>query len=251
MPPNGLSFPTFGNANSVATVQTLLLGRFGSFDVFDLAKKTILISLQGHTSGITAIAQSPEPNRVVTGGHDETIRVWDLARHKKPAWEHADGRVDAWLFSHDDRLVVSCALQTGVEVFDVETGKRVTKLHDGEGRTAVFSADDSMLAVGFADGKLTVWETQSWQLVCPPAKLPDRPMYIAFSGDLSRVESLTFPTIDQAERTWSLQLKSGELVENSSGQAAGHASHLGQRSPWLSQVPPLQRKPHGSNSHIA
>ena len=201
--------------------EALLLGRFGSFDVFNLSTKTVPISLRGHTSGITAIAQSSKAGRVATGGHDETVRQWDLTKHEKPEWEKADGRVDAWVFSHDDKYVVSCALQTGVEIYDVETGTLVTKLDEGEGRTATFSADDSMLAVGFADGELIVWETKNWEPVCSEGKLPDRPMYIAFSDSLSCVEALTLPTIDEPERTWSLQLDSGEVVKNLQAKPLG------------------------------
>ena len=47
--------------------------------VWNLATRERLRVLPGHTGSIVSISFSPDGHRLVTGSHDCTARVWDLA----------------------------------------------------------------------------------------------------------------------------------------------------------------------------
>lgn len=48
----------------------------------DLAK-----TLQGHTNFVFCVNFNPRSNLLVSGGYDETVRVWDVARGRSSSAE--------------------------------------------------------------------------------------------------------------------------------------------------------------------
>jgi WD40 repeat protein len=73
----------------------------------------------------------------------------------------------------------------GVEVRDVESGRRVARLPvDGEVRTVAFSPDGGLLAGGQLDGATLLWATDGWQRVGGPLALREAAaLAVAFSPD--------------------------------------------------------------------
>jgi COMPASS component SWD3 len=84
-------------------------------------------TLNGHTNFVFCVNYNPNSNLLVSGGFDETVRIWDIARGKtmepsmKPRAYSFQGKplkilpahsdpVTAVSFNHDGTLVVSCAM---------------------------------------------------------------------------------------------------------------------------------------------
>lgn len=83
--------------------------------------------LRGHTNFVFCVNFSPQSNLLVSGGFDETVRIWDVARgmfnldpedsglcrgvgrSMKTLPAHSDP-VTAVTFNHDGTLIASCAM---------------------------------------------------------------------------------------------------------------------------------------------
>lgn len=77
------------------------------------------IVLRGHADAVTSIAFSPDGRRIVSGGRDGTLRVWDTATGQETfaLSAHADA-VTCVAFSHDGHRVASAGGDGTVCVWD-------------------------------------------------------------------------------------------------------------------------------------
>lgn len=81
-PETGVSFRTIRNATLFALAddgRTLAVaGDATSIRVLDVITARELARLDGHAGGVTALAFAPGGKRLVSAGHDRTVRVWAL-----------------------------------------------------------------------------------------------------------------------------------------------------------------------------
>jgi WD40 repeat protein len=90
-PETGVAFRTIRNASLFALAddgRTLAVaGDATSIRVIDVITARELARLEGHEGGVTALAFAPGGRRLVSAGHDRTIRVWALQEsqpHDRP-----------------------------------------------------------------------------------------------------------------------------------------------------------------------
>ncbi len=128
----------------------------------------------GHAGTVTAVAFHPSKMLLATGAIDATVRAWDantgaqiqmLAGHRS--------RVKSVAFSHDGTLLASASLDTTVTLWQVGSWRRVRTLRrkipreDSQplsflgGQSVAFSPDDRLLACGYSDGQIILWETET------------------------------------------------------------------------------------------
>jgi hypothetical protein len=114
----------------------------------------------GHIGPVYSVALSPDGRRVVSGGADNTVRVWDTRTGKEiKRLEGHTGRVWGVAFSPDGRQVASGSFDGTVRVWDVATGreKRIGK-HKDYVRSVAFSPTGQRLVSAGDDRMVYLWE---------------------------------------------------------------------------------------------
>ena len=136
--------------------------------------------IDAHADTIRAIAFSPDGKRIVTGGNDETVRIWDAATDI-PVWTlkiERQGKIPeiVWslAFAPDGKtLAVGSGNGVGgdgrVRIVNPANGEVRHTFDGSEGEqvwAVAFSPDGKVLASGTTlGGRVTLRSTETWQVV--------------------------------------------------------------------------------------
>lgn len=116
-------------------------------------------SLNGHRTSVLAVAWSADGRRIVTGGTDRTIRVWDAADASLlDTIDTGIKRVRDLAISPDGTRVAVVGLAPEVSIIDLRT-RATSTLHGHRGNVsrAAWSPDGHGLATGDSTGEIHVW----------------------------------------------------------------------------------------------
>ncbi|HEV3345117.1 MAG TPA: serine/threonine-protein kinase, partial [Pirellulales bacterium] len=154
----------------------------------------------------------------VPGGHDNSVRLWDVERRAEVGVlkGHQDVVRDC-CFSPDDCWLASGGNDRTVRIWDA-VKKEPFRLLEGQTggtiNTVAFSRDGKWLASGSEDGSVRLWDTSTWKEV-PVLKHGTAVYGVAFSPDGTRLASAC---ANNMIRFW--DLKTFQLVAELDGHAA-------------------------------
>jgi WD40 repeat protein len=137
----------------------------GSIRLYDTHSGAEIMPLRdGHPGQIHSIAFSSDGRQIVSGGQDETVRIWNVATGtvEKTLTGH-ENRVNSVAFSPDGRRVVSGSNDKTIKIWNTATGAlEKTLTGDENGVDSVtFSPDGKRIVSGGYGGSLRVWDALS------------------------------------------------------------------------------------------
>jgi WD40 repeat protein len=141
--------------------------------VWDSVTGELLVQLDGHDGRVWSVGFDSDGGRVVSGGADGTVRVWDPrassaierlnARRRKPiiTLTGSGCRMESVEFDRVGARILSGGDDGTVGVWDSVTGERLARLegHVGSVRSAGFSPDGARVVSGGDDGTVRVWDS--------------------------------------------------------------------------------------------
>ena len=163
-----------------------------------------LESLEGHGGKVRSVAFGIDGQTVVSGGEDNSIKVWSLGSGNAPrtlgGWMFGhSGWVQAIAFSPDGQTLVSGSNDGTVKIWNLGTGKLVRTLGGwfgqdwGAVQAIAISRDSQLLASGHGDKTVKVWYLDSGKMrgflpghtawVESVAMTPDGKVLASGSGD--------------------------------------------------------------------
>ena len=123
-----------------------------------------LMSFIAHQGGVGSVALSPDGKRLVTGGDDKTIKIWDIATGKELITLPGAHReyITCVALSPDGKQIVSSDYLGEIKVWDAANlDKAMTLIRHGNDWTGSvsFSPDGKQLvSVGYGDKEIKVWD---------------------------------------------------------------------------------------------
>jgi WD40 repeat protein len=121
-------------------------------------------TLDGHESGVFAVAFDPAGTRVATVAEDATARIWDLATGEQVHVLKHPGDPEALDWSSDGSVVMTGCDDGVARVWDPETGDLVRELDDAHAavRFIRFDATGAWVLVGAYDARMRQYDTADW-----------------------------------------------------------------------------------------
>jgi WD40 repeat protein len=107
---------------------------------------------------VTTLAFSPDGRRLVAGGEENTVKIWDVQAGQEQTLKGHSGDVSAATFSPDGRWVASGGEDSTVKVWDSRSGALVHNFRGHTGLvTSVAFSPDGRLFSGSRDHTVKVW----------------------------------------------------------------------------------------------
>ncbi|MCV2439273.1 WD40 repeat domain-containing protein [Paucibacter sp. DJ2R-2] len=161
--------------------------------------------LQGNEGRVLSIAFSPDGKRLVSGGHDGILRLWDVKSGQAiggPLLGHK-GAVNSVAFSLDGQRLASGSEDMTLRLWDAKSGQPIgspLQGHAGAVHCVVFSPDGQRLVSGSSDKSLRLWDAKSGKSILTPLQGHDGSVRsVAFSRDGQRLVSVG---LDMTLRVW-------------------------------------------------
>ena len=152
----------------------------------DTERPVMLLEQGASDAGIVAVAFGGDPLRLVSGGLDGTVRVWDPADGRE-LQRGSHGRDVLCVALHGGRgLVASGGLDRQLRLWVVESGKEIARLpHQGAVTAVAWTDDGQWLASASGDGCARLWRVDDDGRVSEVSReiLPDWAGQICFAGD--------------------------------------------------------------------
>jgi WD40 repeat protein len=128
---------------------------WGLIKLWDAASGQEALTIGGHTGEVAAIAFSPVGLRLISGGADQTVRVWDIGPDPEPLALKVGGEACDVAFSPDGRRLASGGL-----IWDAATGQQLRTMGWHGNYRLAFSPDGTRIAAG---GE--VWDADTGQKI--------------------------------------------------------------------------------------
>jgi len=125
-----------------------------------------LSTLEGHNSGITSLAFSPDGSILAGGSFDRSIYLWSVKKAQPivKLKEHS-GQVTSIAFSPNGKYFASASLDSTVKIWAISKGKSTLTLKSpipSSVMSLAFSDGNKVLASGQEDGTVVIWITKTF-----------------------------------------------------------------------------------------
>jgi WD40 repeat protein/DNA-binding XRE family transcriptional regulator len=193
-------------------------GSGGDAHVWQIADRTLIVSVRGHARDVMAVALSGDGQVLATGGIDGVIKLWDTAAGQLlTSLQGPTALVWRVALSRDGRVLAGGRGDGTIVVWQASGDPPVTTISSphGTSHALALSGDGRLLASGSPDGTLSLWAVRGGRLLTSLNAHAGYVRSAALSGDGS-VAASTGP--ERVVKVW--DTSTGQQVTSLEDQAA-------------------------------
>ncbi|MFL5244805.1 MAG: WD40 repeat domain-containing protein [Gemmataceae bacterium] len=142
----------------------------GSIIIWDLSKRTKIMTLDGHTDKVSGLVFSADGKILASSSFDKTAKLWDTTTWKIRANITENGSAVHRIALAPDSKALAAPTTAGlIKLWDVPSGKelRELKTHEEVARCVAYSSDGTILASASAK-TVQLWDTATWKEIVKP-----------------------------------------------------------------------------------
>ncbi|KAL2885615.1 Vegetative incompatibility protein HET-E-1 [Ceratocystis lukuohia] len=176
-----------------------------------------LRTLEGHSSAVNSVAFSNNGQRLASGSHDKTVKIWDATPGVCLQTLEGHSRdVNSVVFSNDGQRLASGSHDKTVKIWDATSGAclQTLKGHSRDVNSVVFSNDGQRLASGSHDRTVKIWDATSGACLQTLEGHGDDVNSVVFSSNGQRLASGSF---DSTVKIW--DATSGACLQTLEGRS--------------------------------
>ena len=147
----------------------LISGGYGMVLIWKGEDLELVRDLEGFTTWVYTLAFNSDGTRLVNGGLDDKLKLFDLTTGEIHQTQKLYSRgVCRTAISPDGTILASAMSKENiVRIWDEAASRMVTTLYGHTSQIAAlsFSPDGSMLATGSSDKTIRIWDTSTWKLL--------------------------------------------------------------------------------------
>ncbi|NNH68616.1 TIR domain-containing protein [Nocardia uniformis] len=198
--------------------------------------------LTGHIGAVAAVGFDPGGQRIVSGGADGTVRVWEppFGRFQIEGTAHLERSLRTLMFSPDGSRMIAVDDSGMGHAWDARSGQVVSPLSgvrvrdvrgDVEWKSSAFSADGSRVAAVSFDDFVYVWNFDTGTLVTEPVRVPGVGLLSIAFGQGNRI----LATITTRGLVQVVAVDSGQSIgDPTTNHGGGYVwTHLSVDGKWL------------------
>jgi len=190
--------------------------RNGTLQLVDIEAGTEIASWPAHDGGVMSVKFSAVADRIVSGGRDRSVAIWDRPTQKRIAWNPGEhrGAVCGLAYAEKTARMASGCLADMIKIWDpANLSKSLASMpyHKGAIRSLDFSGDGRTLASGSEDSTIILFNVSLHQEIATidlgsPVRLvlfsPDGNTLatVTDSGTLRLLRATTFERADAQAR---------------------------------------------------
>ncbi len=176
---------------------------------------TSIQTLVGHSHGVSSVVTSPDGKRIISGGRDQTVKIWDAESGQElRTLKGHENWVVSVAISPDGQRIISGSWDETVKIWDAESGEELRTLrgHEGQVNSVAISPDGQRVISGGDDMTIRIWDAESGEVVRTLRGHEDKVFSVAIRPDGQRIIS---GSQDQTIKIWDAE--SGEEVRTLRG----------------------------------